>query len=93
MQETYQYPLRIPTELRDWIENESKMNGRSINSEIVARLYASFGDKEKGKPVSPVVAKEPQGPYDFLSGNERQMLALFRRWPAEKQLSFLVLFK
>lgn len=84
--------MRIPSELRDWIEGEAKLAGRSMNSEIVARLYATFGDHDRGKKVAPVV-NEPVNPYDASNDNERQMLALFRRWPAEKQLSFLVLFK
>lgn len=34
--------LRLPEEMRDRIAEQAKQNGRSMNSEIVARLEASF---------------------------------------------------
>lgn len=36
------YPLRMPTDLRDRLEKAAKESGRSMNSEVVARLQSSF---------------------------------------------------
>lgn len=84
------YGLRMPPELRDRVEREAALSGRSMNAEIVARLWASLDDK-RGQEVAPVM-KQEIGTYG-LNEPERNMLSLFRRWSAEKQLSFLVLFK
>lgn len=32
------YPLRMPAELRTWLDAVAKENGRSLNSELVQRL-------------------------------------------------------
>ncbi|WP_446469408.1 Arc family DNA-binding protein [Xenorhabdus stockiae] len=32
------YPLRMPDEVREWYEEESNNNGRSLNAEIVKIL-------------------------------------------------------
>lgn len=37
-----QFKLRLPDELRDRIQAEAARNGRSMNTEIVARLAASL---------------------------------------------------
>lgn len=89
--ETPQFGLRMPADLREQIEKEAGINGRSINAEIIARLRASLGTENPVLPASPV-AMEPASEWG-MSDSERAMLALFRRWSAEKQLSFLVLFK
>lgn len=36
------YGLRMPRELKDTLDEEARRNGRSLNSEIVARLQASI---------------------------------------------------
>lgn len=36
------YGLRMPRELKDALDEEARNNGRSLNSEIVARLQASI---------------------------------------------------
>ena len=36
------YPLRLRPELREQLETAAKQGGRSLQSEIVARLEASF---------------------------------------------------
>ena len=38
------YGLRMPRDLKDALEDEARANGRSLNSEIVARLQASVRD-------------------------------------------------
>ncbi|MBC4002251.1 Arc family DNA-binding protein [Morganella morganii] len=32
------YPLRMPTEVREWYENEADSNARSLNAELVKIL-------------------------------------------------------
>jgi len=39
------FQIRMPDGLRDRIAEAAKANSRSMNSEIVARLEDSFGDK------------------------------------------------
>ncbi|WP_164118220.1 Arc family DNA-binding protein [Stenotrophomonas maltophilia] len=38
------FTLRFPSELRDRLDFAARSGGRSLNSEIVARLEESFGD-------------------------------------------------
>lgn len=39
------YPLRMPAELRERLEEAAAETGRSMNAEIVARLQQSFGPR------------------------------------------------
>ena len=39
------YPLRMPDELRERLDEAAKTIGRSLHAEIVARLAASFSDR------------------------------------------------
>lgn len=32
------FPLRMPQEIRKWLEQAAKENGRSLNNEIIHRL-------------------------------------------------------
>lgn len=80
----------MPPELKGAIERFAEINGRSLNAEICARLNSTL---EEGRTHSvPPVAQEKRADY-ALSTPESEMLALFRRWNADKQLAFLVLFK
>lgn len=88
-----QYPmfgLRMPPELRERVERESKINGRSLNAEIVNILQRSF---EKGVQSEYRIAEPSHGEKHGLNDSERQLLALFRRMGPEKQLALLSLFK
>lgn len=38
------YPLRMPEELRQQLEQQAERNNKSLNAEIVARLRHSFTD-------------------------------------------------
>lgn len=87
------YGLRMPQELRAKIEHEATITGRSLNAEIVARLWASLDSAPRQPTLPAVIQDSASGSYLAMSDQERSMLALFRRWPVEKQLSFLVLFK
>ena len=88
--EAPKYLLRIPAELRAPLDKEASLNGRSLNSEILHRLTISLGPQ--GNVPKNYRASEPRR-EEPLNDAERKMLALFRRWPAEKQLALLSLFK
>lgn len=90
-----QFLLRMPDDLREALEREAKINGRSLNAEIVAKLGASLSaapaTSTKGFSSA---ASEPGMAYgESVSDTERAMLNMFRSWAPDKQLSFLVLFK
>lgn len=84
------YGLRMPAELRSQLERAAELAGRSLNAEINARLLSTL-DEAKPHGVQPAVC-EPSPEYG-LTQPERDMLTLFRRWSAPKQLGFLVLFQ
>lgn len=42
-----QFKLRLPAELKTWIDAQARLNNRSINAEIVARLEASFNPPQR----------------------------------------------
>lgn len=94
--DTPQFGLRMPNDLKERIAAEASRNGRSINAEITARLWASL-DNKKGAaaplPAAPAVREELAPYLPLLTENERAMLTVFNKWPPEKQLSFLVLFR
>lgn len=86
------FGLRMPTDLREAIEREARINGRSLNSEIVGRLKGSL--LTAGKPAVFHTEEDRRGEYnDGLTDIERQLLTIFRRLPVEKQLALLSLFK
>jgi hypothetical protein len=80
----------MPPELRNQIERAAELAGRSLNAEINARLLSTL-DEAKPHAVQPAMC-EPAADYG-LTQSERDMLTLFRRWSAPKQLGFLVLFE
>jgi hypothetical protein len=83
----------MPNELKEGIEKEAKFNGRSLNAEIVDRLRKSI---EPPIHATNNHVAEPQSSAYYtpqITDVERQMLALFRRMPVEKQLALLSLFK
>lgn len=90
-QDTHQYPLRLPADLRDRLDAAAAASGRSRHAEILARLKDSFEIGQKG--ATRLVAKDIQAEYKVVSDAETQMLSIFRKWPPDKQLSFLVLFR
>lgn len=90
MREIAPFGVRMPPELKTRIEAEAKANGRSMNTEVVARLWDSL------KEARPRVLMQPE-PMAYVESNitelERQMLEAFRRMGADKQLSLLTLLK
>jgi len=71
------FMLRMPDGMRDRIANAAKANGRSMNSEIVARLEGSF-ENEELMPRATKALDELQ--KDIAEGFEeqKQMLEFFR---------------
>ncbi len=53
------FGLRMPVELRAQITNAAADNGRSLNSEIVARLQESF-DPRQGSNRFPRISEMPE---------------------------------
>lgn len=88
MREIAPYGLRMSQKLKTRLEEKADSAGRSLQKEIVMRLEKSLDEM----PACPEI-REPSSSYAAeLSDAERQMLYLFKSWPVEKQLSFLVLF-
>lgn len=84
------YGLRMPPDLKAALERSAELNGRSLNAEINSRLLSSINDG-RSHAVAPAV-QEPRSGYE-LNSPEGEMLTLFRKWSADRQLAFLVLFK
>ncbi|MBU0592456.1 MAG: Arc family DNA-binding protein [Gammaproteobacteria bacterium] len=88
------FGVRMPAELKDRLDREAKINGRSLNSEVVSRLQKSLDGQSHvmtngytEQEINRYVATHP------LSDTERQMVNVFRKMPPEKQLALLSLFK
>lgn len=83
------FGVRMPSDLKQRLDFKAKENNRSLNSEIVSRLADSL-DHETAN-----VAKErPATQYRAdIHPIEQQLLVIFRRLPAEKQLALISLFK
>lgn len=87
------FGLRMPPDLKNAMEKEAQINGRSMNAEIVNRLRSSL-DQTKARPSNSYQAAEvPPAAYVVNDDTERAMLAVFRRMSPEKQLALLSLFK
>ncbi|HQS59956.1 MAG: hypothetical protein B7Y56_03365 [Gallionellales bacterium 35-53-114] len=86
------FGLRMQTEIKAKLEREAKINGRSLNAEIVSRLQISL-DKPGAAQSRHVVAEPSANSYlPEINDIERQLLMIFRRMPVEKQLALLSLF-
>lgn len=84
------FGVRMPADLKDRLDREAKISGRSLNTEIVMRLSESLlpADARKLQAKSPVASYGPE-----MSDTERQLFSLFRRMAVEKQLALLSLLK
>lgn len=88
MREIAPYGLRMSQKLKTRLEEKADLSGRSLQKEIIMRLEKSLEEIGSCPDV-----QEPTAVYGAELGDaERQMLRLFKSWPVEKQLSFLVLF-
>lgn len=88
------FGVRMPSELKELLEREAKINSRSLNAEVIDRLKKST-ERQTTTGSANYVAS-PSANYDYanaLSDSERQFLGIFRRLPVEKQLALLSLFR
>ena len=90
MREIAPFGVRMPPELKARLQTEAKANGRSLNTEVVARLWASLQDKGSQMVRQPF---PPAYISNELSALEQQMLTEFRKLAPEKQQALLALFK
>lgn len=90
MREIAPFGVRMPPELKARIEAEARANGRSMNTEVVARLWESLQEPRKLTAMHP---EPPAYMANGLSESEKLLLQLFRRMSPEKQLALLALFK
>lgn len=93
--EAPRYLLRLPIEVREALQKQANMNGRSVNSEIVHRLITSLDRQTEVEQKGYMAAEESPAlaKHAAQTDSERMMLAMFKRWPPEKQLALLSLFK
>lgn len=89
------FGLRMPPELWEALKHEARLNGRSLNAEIVSRLRAGTDPPDPSdllrRGSGSRAMSEPRGTRR-LTDAERAMLAVFRKLPPEKQLALLSLF-
>lgn len=90
MREIAPFGLRMPPELRARIDAAAKSNGRSVNTEVIARLAASFQEQTARYAMEPAT---PAYLEHSLTEPDKEMLSVFRGLPAAKQLALLALFK
>ncbi|OGA47096.1 MAG: hypothetical protein A3F74_21280 [Betaproteobacteria bacterium RIFCSPLOWO2_12_FULL_62_58] len=90
------FGLRMPPELRESLKREAKLNGRSLNAEVVARLRTSTDAPDPNDPPrrgsGSRAIVEPRSAR-ALTDAERAMLAVFRKLSPERQLALLSLFE
>jgi len=84
--------LRLPLDLREALEREAAVLGKSLTSEIVERLRRSLPE-----PGHATVVKSGEGTptiqFTALSGSQRALLMHFSGMPPEKQLALLTLLR
>ncbi len=92
VQDINPFGVRMPAELKQQLEFEAKRNGRSLNSEVVTRLWETLSKAHEGGEKHK--AREPGTHYAVpLTDTEKALLAVFKKLPPEKQLALLSLFK
>lgn len=91
MEDINPFGVRMQDELKEKLTREAKINGRSLNAEIVDRLKKSIERPQRLEAGHKV--EELGSPYTpDLTDIERKLLTVFRRLPPEKQLALLSLF-
>lgn len=82
----------MPVDLREVLEREAAVAGRSLTAEIVERLRRSVPE-----PGQATVVKTGEGPptvqFTALTGAQRSLLMHFGGMPPEKQLALLTLLR
>jgi ABC-type taurine transport system ATPase subunit len=88
------FGVRMPSDLKEMLEREAKINNRSLNSEVIDRLKKSLERQTTAGNTNYVASASANSNYTHaLSDPERQFIGIFRRLPVEKQLALLSLFK
>lgn len=90
MREIAPFGVRMPPDLKARLTTEAMRNGRSLNTEVVARLSASLRDE------APRVVMQPSSNgymENSLSQADLDLLVIFRKLPTEKQLALLSLLR
>lgn len=85
------YKLRMPQDLRQQLEKEASISGRTLHTEIIARLKASLAPTRRR--ASYALTEPPSPEYIAHGDTERALLAVLKRLGPEKQLALLSLFK
>ena len=86
------FHVRMPEDVKQRLEKEAQINGRSLNAEVVDRLKRSLSKQlASSHRASESDATGYQAPA--LSDADRQLLAIFRKLSPEKQLALISLFK
>lgn len=57
-QQQASYPLRMPSELREQLEQLAARSKRSLNAEIVARLEESVAGNQQAEQIADLVAQK-----------------------------------
>ena len=86
------FGIRMPADLKEKLTREAKINGRSLNSELVDRLDKSLrypADNAKSDYSAQQAYSQNYGLE--LSEAERQLIAIFRKMSPDKQLALLAL--
>jgi len=89
--------IRIPPDLRQALQREAHIHGRSLSGEILHRLKASLTEEPAANPPrsgEPVVVYAPDaGSGRMLSDAQRMLLAMFDALPPDQQLAWLTVLR
>lgn len=67
--------VRLPDGMRDRLAEEAKRNGRSMNSEAVARLAMTFGEAPAAAPADVSAGAIARAALAWFAADERRLLA------------------
>ena len=90
MREIAPFGVRMTPELKARLAAEAMRNGRSLNTEVIARLAASFADGERRVAMQPSSNGYME---NSLSQADLDLLVAFRKLSTEKQLALLSLLR
>lgn len=92
------YPIRMPPELRQRLEESSKQGSRSLHSEIISRLEASYDpnafiDMAAGVPDEPGFSNDPTVQAEVRDIKKQfqlfqEMIELLREPPTPEQIAW-----
>ena len=81
-----QLKIRLPLELKEKITESAAEYGRSINSEVVARLEESFTETIPASGLSKIIAAYFMGLHSRYISEREQLTELLRKTPADEDL-------